>query len=133
MTRLQLTIAAFGASVALASGWLALDRAIAAQESRQVAEGRGHYVETCQLGHGEDGERGAGFQTPISGEGTMIASKFGNAQAMIDYMQLMPFNDPTLLDDNQRLAVVAYILSQHGAIKPTDTIDPAKEAAIPIK
>lgn len=48
-------------------------------------------------------------------------------------MQPMPFNDPTLLDDDQRLAVVAFMLAQHGAIKPTDVLDPAKAASIPIK
>jgi mono/diheme cytochrome c family protein len=131
--RPYLLIALFFGVTAVTLGAPALKRAVAAQESKQVAEGRGHYVEACQLCHGEDGKRGAGFQTPIWGEGTMIATKFGNAQSLIDYMQLMPFNDPTLLDDNQKIAVVAFMLAQHGAIKPTDTIDPAKAAGIAIK
>ncbi|MGL4439496.1 MAG: c-type cytochrome [Bosea sp. (in: a-proteobacteria)] len=131
--RLYLAITILGVGATLAFGSTILSRAIAAQESKQVADGRGHYMETCQLCHGEDGKRGAGFQTPIWGQGTMIATKFGNAQALIDYMQLMPFNDPTLLDENQKLAVVAFMLAQHGSIKSTDVIDPAKAAAIPIK
>jgi mono/diheme cytochrome c family protein len=131
--RLQLLAALVGGIAAVTLATPALKHAIASQESKQVAEGRGHYMETCQLCHGEDGKRGAGFQTPIWGQGTMIASKFGNAQSLIDYMQLMPFNDPTLLDDNQKIAVVAFMLAQHGTIKPTDTIDPAKAASIVIK
>ncbi|MGL5116720.1 MAG: c-type cytochrome [Beijerinckiaceae bacterium] len=131
--RLFFAITIIGVGAAFAFGGTVLTRAIAAQESKQVAEGRGHYMETCQLCHGEDGKRGAGFQTPIWGQGTMIGTKFGNVQGLIDYMQLMPFNDPTLLDDNQKIAVVAFMLAQHGVIKPTDTLDPAKAAAIPIK
>jgi mono/diheme cytochrome c family protein len=131
--RLHLLYAAIGGIAAVALGAPSLKRAVAAQESKQVAEGRGHYMETCQLCHGEDGKRGAGFQTPIWGEGTMIASKFKNVQELIDYMQLMPFNDPTLLDDNQKIAVVAFMLAQHGTIKPTETLDPAKAAGILIK
>ncbi len=114
-------------------GALTLPPAIAAQESKQIAEGRGHYLETCKLCHGEDGQKGDGFQTPIWGPEAKIASKFGNVQGFIDYMQLMPFNDPTLLDDEQKLTVVAYVLAQHGTIKPTDTLDPAKAASTPIK
>ncbi|WP_439575700.1 c-type cytochrome [Phreatobacter sp.] len=103
----------------------------ASQESAQVAQGRAHYVEHCQLCHGADGQRGEGYQTPIWGSGTQIA-KFGNAQGLLDYMQLMPFNDPSLLDETQKLAVVAFMLAQHGAIKPTDQIDRAAAANVPI-
>ncbi|MGL4438569.1 MAG: c-type cytochrome [Bosea sp. (in: a-proteobacteria)] len=121
-----------GIALAALSG-LALTRAVASQESKQVTEGRGHYMETCQLCHGEDGKRGAGFQTPIWGQGALIATKFVTAQGLIDYMQLMPFNDPTILDDNQKLAVVAFVLANHGTIKPSDTLDPSKAASISIK
>lgn len=132
MRLLPVLLIACGCAIAAVSGF-ALTRAIAAQESKQVTDGRGHFMETCQLCHGEDGKRGAGFQTPIWGEGAMIGTKFGNAQGLIDYMQLMPFNDPTLLDDAQKLAVVAFMLANHGTIKPTDSIDPAKAASILIK
>lgn len=104
-----------------------------AQESAQVAQGRTHYNETCALCHGLDGKRGEGFQTPIWGEGAMISSKFGNVQALIDYMQLMPFNDPSLLDETQKLAVVAFVLANHGAIKPSETLDPAIASNLLIK
>lgn len=131
--RLFSAILLFGACAAAALGALTLPRAIAAQESKQITQGRGHYIETCKLCHGEDGQKGDGFQTPIWGPDAKIASKFGTVQGFIDYMQLMPFNDPTLLDDDQKLTVVAYVLAQHGTIKPTDTIDPAKAASMPIK
>lgn len=101
--------------------------------SKQVQEGRGHYAETCVVCHGEDGKRGEGFQTPIWGQGSFIAAKFGNAQALIEYMQLMPFNDPSLLDETQKIAVVAFMLSNHGTIKPTETLDPAKAGGIAIR
>lgn len=105
--------------------------AVAGQESAQVAQGRAHYAEFCQLCHGADGQRGEGYQTPIWGPGTQIA-KFGNAHGLLDYMQLMPFNDPSLLDETQKLAVVAFMLAQHGAIKPTDQIDRAAAAGVRI-
>lgn len=95
--------------------------ALANSESPQIAQGRAHYAEHCQLCHGADGQRGEGYQTPIWGSGTQIA-KFGTAQGLLDYMQLMPFNDPSLLNESQKLAVVAFMLAQHGAIKPTDSI-----------
>lgn len=101
--------------------------------SPQVTKGGELFKEYCSLCHGEDGKRGAGFQTPIWGEGSLIASKFGNVQGLVDYMLLMPFNDPALLDDTQKLAVVAYMMANHGAIKPVDEIAPAQAAAIPIK
>jgi mono/diheme cytochrome c family protein len=101
--------------------------------SAQVTKGGELYKEFCALCHGDDGKRGAGFQTPIWGDGSLIATKFGNVQGLIDYMLLMPFNDPALLDDNQKLAVVAYMMANHGAIKPGEEIAPAQAASIPVK
>jgi hypothetical protein len=48
-------------------------------------------------------------------------------------MLLMPFNDPRLLDDVQKLAVVAYMLVNHGAIPATGEITPQNAPTIPIK
>lgn len=124
-----IAVAAFTLA-ALLPGWRG--SAVASQESAQVAQGRAHYVEFCQLCHGADGQRGEGYQTPIWGPGTQIA-KFGNAQGLLDYMQLMPFNDPSLLDETQKLAVVAFMLAQHGAIKPSDQIDRSATASVPIR
>ena len=104
-----------------------------AQDSAQIAKGRALYGEFCTKCHGVDGKRGEGFQTPIWGEGSLIASKFGSAQAMIDYMQIMPFNDPSLLNDVQKLAVVAYVLANHGAIPRNGEITAQNAPAVPIK
>jgi mono/diheme cytochrome c family protein len=112
---------------------LLLPTALAAQESAQVAKGREYYTEFCTMCHGADGKRGEGYQTPIWGEGSFIASKFGNAQALIEYMQVMPFNDPSLLDPTQKTAVVAYLLANHGAIPRTGEITPQNAPAVPIK
>jgi mono/diheme cytochrome c family protein len=103
-----------------------------AQESAQVAQGRAHYVEFCQMCHGADGQKGDGYQTPIWGQGAQIA-KFANAAGLLEYMQLMPFNDPSLLDETQKLAVVAFMLSNHGAMRPADTLDRARAATVPVR
>lgn len=104
-----------------------------AQDSSQIATGKKIYAEFCTLCHGPDGKRGEGFQTPIWGKGSFIASKFGDANTMFDYMQTMPFNDPTLIDDVQRLAVMAYVLSEHGAIPASAEITLQSASSIPIK
>ena len=104
-----------------------------ADPSKQVQQGKALYQQACVLCHGADGKRGQGFQTPIWGEGSLIASKFGNAQGLIDYMQLMPFNNPALLTEEEKLAVVAFMLSNHGAMAATESLDPAKAGSIPIK
>ena len=103
-----------------------------AEDSAQVAKGKELYAEFCTLCHGADGKRGEGFQTPIWGQGAVIA-KFGNAQGLIDYMQLMPFNDPSLLDETQKLAVIAYMLANHGAIPRGVEITTQNAATVPIK
>lgn len=104
-----------------------------AQDSAQVASGKEVYAEFCTLCHGVDGKRGEGFQTPIWGEGSLIASKFGNLQAMIDYMQIMPFNDPALINDTQRLAVIAYVLANHGTIPRNGEVTPQGASSVPIR
>jgi cytochrome c len=124
----------FGRSAAavIAVAMLLLSPATA-QESPQVAQGKALYGEFCTQCHGADGKRGEGFQTPIWGSGTQI-SKFETAQALFEYHQMMmPFNDPTLMTDDQKWAVVAFLLANHGAIKPGDSVSPANAAAIAIK
>jgi mono/diheme cytochrome c family protein len=116
----------------VAAALLAASPVAFAQDSPQVAEGRAHYAEHCAICHGADGKQGAGYQTPIWGAGTQIA-KFGNAQGLLDYMQLMPFNDPSLLNDVQKLAVVAFMLTQHGSLKPSDTLEASRAAGVPIR
>lgn len=105
----------------------------AGAESPQIAQGKALYGEFCAQCHGADGKRGEGYQTPIWGPGTLIA-KFETAQGLFEYNQmLMPFNDPNLLNDEQKMAVVAYLLSNHGAIGPNDTLTPASAPSVAIK
>jgi mono/diheme cytochrome c family protein len=101
--------------------------------SAQVAQGEALFAEHCALCHGADGKRGAGFQTPIWGPGTQIA-KFANAQGLFEYNQmLMPFNDPTTLNDEQKLAITAYMLANHGAMPRNETLTPANAAGIAVR
>jgi cytochrome c len=105
----------------------------AAQESPQITQGKALYGQFCTQCHGADGKRGEGFQTPIWGAGTQIA-KFENAQMLFEYHQLMmPFNDPSLMTDDQKWAVVAFLLANHGAINQGDSVTPANAASIAIK
>ncbi|MFN3449122.1 MAG: c-type cytochrome [Roseococcus sp.] len=101
--------------------------------SPQIAEGQRLYAEHCALCHGADGRRGEGFQTPIWGERTQIR-KFNTAFGLFEYNQMMmPFDDPSKLSDEQKWAVVAYILANHGAIARDATLDPARAAEIAIR
>lgn len=105
-----------------------------AQDSAQVAQGRALFAEHCSLCHGADGRRGEGFQTPIWGQGSLIATKFGNAQGLFEYLQvLMPFQDPSLVTDEQKLAILAYMLANHGAMQRAGEVTAANMASIPIR
>jgi mono/diheme cytochrome c family protein len=120
--------------LAAACAALFLCAPVFAQDSAQINNGRALYAEHCAQCHGADGKRGAGFQTPIWGQGTMIGTKFGHAQGLFEYMQmLMPFQDPSLLTDEQKLAVIAYMLSHHGAIPRSGEVTASNMAGIPIK
>ena len=101
--------------------------------SPQAAEGQRLYAEYCAACHGEDGRRGAAFQTPIWGERTQIR-KFSTAFGLFEYNQMMmPFDDPTKLTDEQKWAIVAYMLVNHGAIARDATLDPGRAAEIAIR
>jgi cytochrome c len=101
--------------------------------SPQIAEGQRLYAEYCALCHGADGRRGEGFQTPIWGERTQIR-KFNTAFGLFEYNQMMmPFDDPSKLTDEQKWAVVAYMLANHGTIARNATLDPAQAEQIPIR
>jgi mono/diheme cytochrome c family protein len=104
-----------------------------APRSAQVEQGAALYAEHCALCHGADGQRGQGFQTPIWGRGTQIA-KFANGQGLFEYNQLMmPFDDPTKLTDEQKLAITSYILSNHGAMPASETVTPAALPGIAVR
>ena len=101
--------------------------------SPQIAEGQRLYAENCAACHGDDGRRGAGFQTPIWGERTQIA-KFDSALGLFEYNQMMmPFDDPARLTDEQKWAIVAYMLVNHGAIAHSATLDAGNAATVRIR
>lgn len=101
--------------------------------SPQIVEGQRLYAENCAACHGEDGRRGAGFQTPIWGERTQIR-KFETALGLFEYNQMMmPFDDPTRLSDAQKLAITAYMLANHGSIARNATLDAASAATVAIR
>jgi mono/diheme cytochrome c family protein len=104
-----------------------------AAPSSQVAEGQRIYLENCAACHGEDGQRGAAYQTPIWGPRAQIR-RFENALGLFEYNQItMPFNEPTQINDVQKLAVVAFILANHGAMAASATLEYAKAADIAVK
>jgi S-disulfanyl-L-cysteine oxidoreductase SoxD len=120
------------------SGSLALGAALLvcmparANDSPQIRQGAELYEEKCALCHGANGRGGQGYPNPIWGAGSQI-KKFKTAQGLFEYHQLMmPFNDPTLLDDQQKMAVTAFVLANHGAMERGDTLDLAKATQITI-
>lgn len=121
------------APVLVCLAWLAPTALSQPAPSAQIAEGQRLYAENCALCHGEDGRRGAGFQTPIWGERTQIR-KFENAFGLFEYNQMMmPFDDPTRMTDAQKWAVIAYMLANHGTIERSATLDEASAPGIRIR
>jgi cytochrome c len=107
--------------------------AAGAAANPQLAEGRRLFAETCAQCHGEDGRAGAGYQTPIWGREAKIA-RFETAMGLFEYNQmLMPFDDPSRLTDEQKWAIVAYLLANHGTIAADVELGPANAATIPIR
>lgn len=101
--------------------------------SRQVSEGQRLYMENCAVCHGENGQRGAAYQTPIWGPRAQIR-KFETALGLFEYNQLtMPFNDPNQINDLEKLAVVAFLLANHGAMPASATLEYGAAAGIPLR
>jgi len=90
--------------------------------SAQVALGGKVYQEACALCHGKAGRDATVFPRPIWGPGHDIA-KFGHAKGLFEYLQLMmPFDDPSKLNDSQKTAIVAYMLVRNGTLRPGATL-----------
>jgi cytochrome c len=101
--------------------------------SRQVAEGQRLYMENCAACHGDDGQRGAAYQTPIWGSRAQIR-RFETALGLFEYNQIsMPFNDPAQISDVDKLAIVAFILANHGEMPASATLEYGAAAGIPIR
>jgi mono/diheme cytochrome c family protein len=126
---MQCVIRRSALGMALLALWPA---ATSAQDSKQVSEGAALYTQYCVLCHGADGRGGAGYANPIWGQGAQIR-KFKNALGLFEYNQLlMPFNDPTLLTDEQKWLVVVYILANHNVIRRDEDVDPQRAHTISI-
>lgn len=120
------------ALAALLFGPVALDAA-GGDRSPQVSHGARLFAEHCAACHGDDGRAGAGYQTPIWGQGAKIA-RFEHAMGLFEYNQMMmPFDDPTKLSDEDKWAVTAYMLANHGAMPPSAALAPAEAGAIAIR
>ena len=103
-----------------------------ASDSEQIRQGETLFQEFCALCHGANGRGGQGYANPIWGQGAQLR-KFKNAQGLFEYHQLlMPFNDPTLLTEEQKWAVTAYVLANHAVLNCGDTLDPAKALQVTI-
>ena len=101
--------------------------------SRQVTEGQRLYTENCATCHGEDGQRGAAYQTPIWGPRAQIR-KFETALGLFEYNQLtMPFNDPNQITDVEKLAIVAFLLANHGAMPASATLEYGQAAGMSVR
>lgn len=101
--------------------------------SRQVSEGQRLYMENCAACHGDDGQRGSAYQTPIWGSRARI-SRFENALGLFEYNQIaMPFNDPAQISDIDKIAIVAFMLANHGAMPASATLEYGAAAGIPIR
>jgi mono/diheme cytochrome c family protein len=105
---------------------------VRATDSEQIKQGAALFQEYCIVCHGENGQGGAGYANPIWGKSAQIR-KFKNAQGLFEYHQLlMPFNDPSLLDEEQKWAVTAFLLVKHEVLKGEETLEPAKAAQLAI-
>jgi len=90
--------------------------------STQVLMGAQLYQKNCALCHGAKGRDATVFPRPIWGAGHDIG-KFANAKGLFEYVQLlMPFDDPTKIDDAGKTAIVGYMLVRNGSLKADQTL-----------
>ncbi len=100
--------------------------------SNQFEKGEKLYQENCALCHGADGRGGQGYNTPIWGNGSQ-PSKFGGVQGLFEYIQLlMPFDDPTRVSDEEKWAILHFMLVSHGSMKADQTLDPTTAPSVKI-
>lgn len=105
---------------------------IPANASAQIAEGHQLYQQHCALCHGVNGRDATVFPRPIWGPGHDIA-KFGTAKGLFEYLQLMmPFDDPSKLNDAQKTSITAYILARNANLSADATL-PVGGSAVAIK
>ncbi|MCC5977570.1 MAG: cytochrome c [Salinarimonas sp.] len=103
------------------------------QMSDQVAHGAELFAVHCAVCHGDDGMGGAGFPSPVWGERSQIR-KFSHGRGLFEYnAMMMPFDDPSKMDMEEKLAVTAYLLANHGAMDTSDTIAADNAIDVPIE
>lgn len=101
--------------------------------ANQFEKGEKLYNENCAVCHGADGKGGQGYNTPIWGSGAQ-PSKFGSVQGLFEYIQLlMPFDDPTRVSDEEKWAILHFMLVSHGAMKADQTLDPTTAPSVKIE
>lgn len=131
MTLRQLLLAALAAAFTSAS-LAQTPPAPPAGASEQVVQGGQLYQQHCALCHGPTGRDGTTFPRPIWGPGHDLG-KFGTANGLFDYLQLMmPFDDPNKLNDQQKTAVAAYMLVRNGSLPAASTL-PVGGNGTPVK
>lgn len=105
---------------------LALSSTANAQDSSQVTQGAALFKQHCARCHGANGQGGEGFATPLWGKQSQI-KKFKTADELYEYnVGVMPFDNPGVIDEKQKLAIVAFILANHEVIKRNETVDEKK-------
>ena len=127
--------ASFKLSTALVLGALipCMTHAQSVSKKSQFERGAQLYEQHCALCHGAEGRGGQGFAAPIWGTGHDIA-KFGSARGLFEYVQLfMPFDNPQKINDEDKLAVTAFVLVSNGTLKPDQPLNASTAAATPIK
>lgn len=96
-----------------------------------VAEGAAIFGVKCAMCHGARGE-GAAADRLTGGVGSLasprpihsVASFWPYATTLFDYIRrAMPVNHPRTLSDHETYALVAYILSIDGIVKPDAVLD----------
>lgn len=92
------------------------------QSAPQILGGARLYQQQCASCHGAQGQGARSFPRPIWGPASNIG-KFGTAQGLFEYVQLMmPFDNPSKLKDGDKTAIVAYMLVRNGTLKPPVTL-----------
>jgi len=103
-------------ALAVAAGAAAAPSAPPEGASAQVLSGAQLYQQHCARCHGAAGRGATVFPRPIWGPGHDIG-KFGTAKGLFEYLRLlMPFDDPAKLTDEQKTAVLAYMLVRNGSL-----------------
>jgi mono/diheme cytochrome c family protein len=112
---------------------LSLAPTLALAQSAQFRIGEAAYAANCVQCHGETGRGGPGYANPIWGPGAQLA-KYRTAAGLFEYHQLMmPFDDPTRMNDDTKLAITLYVLARHGVVQHDAQLNAGNMAGIAIR